>query len=384
MRVLQIVPTLDAAYGGPVYSAVAIRKAIGRIGHSSELLCLSPESSQSVTSDGVHFAGVSFGRYRFSSAAAKWLEANCMNYDFVVVHGIWQYQSLLARILARMGVKYYVFIHGALDPWFRQEYPLKHLKKAIYWNLVEARNLRMSSGALFTCEEERSLAKVDFSFDGIGTHVIPYGIEDPLSQPRGSVGSYVEKLLSSLDGKLVFLFLSRLHRKKGLLHLISAFSDVIRARKDVHLVIAGPDEDGSGEEVDREVGRLGLSGFVTRTGMVLGGDKRALFERADLFCLSSFSENFGLVVAEALAYSVPVLISNKVNIWCEVKNSKAGIVVDPDRNSTMDGMNAWLKLTSEEREALRVHARRCFEMNFEVEGTARTLCGLSQPGGVLN
>jgi len=102
---------------------------------------------------------------------------------------------------------------------------------------------------------------------------------------------------------------------------------VARRRQDVHLVIAGPDNEGWGARVRTWLGEEGVLSRTTFTGMLLGPDKLAVLRDASLFVLPSYSENFGLAVIEAMAAGLPVIISDNVNIWREVELAGAGKVV---------------------------------------------------------
>ncbi len=103
-----------------------------------------------------------------------------------------------------------------------------------------------------------------------------------------------------------------------------------RRRQDVHLVIAGPDNEGWGARVRTWLGEEGVLSRTTFTGMLLGPDKFAVLRDASMFVLPSYSENFGLAVIEAMAAGLPVIISDKVNIWREVHAGGAGRVIPCD------------------------------------------------------
>ena len=115
-------------------------------------------------------------------------------------------------------------------------------------------------------------------------------------------------------------------KKKGLDLLIPAFARVLAARPDLHLIVAGPD-DGVAAELGRWVAREGIAGRVSAIGMLAGEDKKMALAAAELFVLPSYSENFGIAVLEAMAAGLPVLISDQVNLWREISDASAGIVV---------------------------------------------------------
>jgi glycosyltransferase involved in cell wall biosynthesis len=141
----------------------------------------------------------------------------------------------------------------------------------------------------------------------------------------------------------IVLHLGRLNFKKGLDILIGAFANVAGELEDTHLVIAGPDNEGLGIQLRRRLAELGLSRRATFTGMLQGEIKLAAFRDASVFALPSYSENFGIAVVEAMACRVPVVISNRVNIWREVESAGAGLVTECDVDSCAAALLTALK-----------------------------------------
>ena len=311
----------------------------------------------------------------------SWLVANAGGFDAVIVHGIWQFQSFATWLAYRkIGFPYFVFVHGALDPWFKKTYPLKHLKKWLYWPWSEYRVLRDARGVLFTSEEEARLAKTSFWLYQAKEYVINYGTSMPPGDPVLQKNLFLENYPRIRDKRIV-LFLSRIHPKKGCDLLIRAFENALRMYPDLHLVIAGPDDVGWKPELEKLAEGLGISEAITWTGMLTGDLKWGAYRNSEVFILPSHSENFGIVVAESLACRVPVLITDKVNIWREIKDDGAGFV-EPD---TLEGVNLllrnWLSLSPIEREQMKVKAQNCFLDRFEIKKAAQSL--MDTIGGLL-
>ena len=102
----------------------------------------------------IHALGPSSSRYGFTTRLDRWLEENVVRYDVVIVHSIWMYLSYAVwKATRKHPTPYYVFIHGALDPWFKQRYPLKQVKKTLYWKVFEHKVLRDAERVLFTSHE---------------------------------------------------------------------------------------------------------------------------------------------------------------------------------------------------------------------------------------
>ena len=257
--------------------------------------------------------------YRFNPRLVPWLRGNASNYDVVVVNGIWQYTSFAVwRALRKSRTPYAVFTHGMLDPWSRHTFPLKHLKKSLYWPWGEYRVLRDAAAVLFTCEEERLRARRSFRLYSAKETVVKYGTTvaagERASQVAECFDSYPE-----LRHKRIALYMGRIHPKKGCDLVLQAFASILSEDARWHLVIAGPDQTGLKDRLLILAERLGITRRITWPGMVSGSAKWGLFGAAEVFFLPSHQENFGIVVAEALACGVPCLISDKVNIWREVR-----------------------------------------------------------------
>jgi glycosyltransferase involved in cell wall biosynthesis len=169
-----------------------------------------------------------------------------------------------------------------------------------------------------------------------------------------------------------FLFLGRLHPKKGCDILLDAFARM-QSRDSISLILAGPDQIGWEAELRRQVARLNLTDRVIFTEMLKGEMKRGAFAAADAFVLPSHQENFGISVVEALAAGVPVLISNRVNIWREIEADRAGYIESDDLDGTIRLLQSWIDTTPSEREAMRQNARKCFEQRFEINRAVDSL-----------
>ena len=143
-----------------------------------------------------------------------------------------------------------------------------------------------------------------------------------------------------------------------------------------HLVMAGPADNSYGRELQQATAGHQGESHMTWTGMLSGDLKWGAFHASEAFVLPSHQENFGIAVAEALACGVPVLISNKVNIWREIEEDGAGLVESDDLEGTVRLLQRWIGLGATARAALQEEAVRCFESRFEMEKAARDLIGV--------
>ncbi|MDB6084473.1 MAG: transferase [Gammaproteobacteria bacterium] len=321
----------------------------------------------------VHALGPSRGSYRYTGRLVPWLKANARRYDAVVVNGLWQYNSFGAwRALKGMNVPYFVFTHGMLDPWFKRAYPRKHLKKWFYWPWGDYRVLRDARAVLFTSEEERLQASRSFWLYRAAERVVAYGT----STPPDDAPRLREQFLDanpSLRDRRILLFLSRIHEKKGCDLLIRAFARVASTDPALQLVIAGPDQTGWVARLSHLARECNVQDRIFWAGMLRNDLKWGAFYSAEAFILPSHQENFGIAVAEALGCGLPVLISDKVNIWREVQSAGAGLVAPDTLEGTGQLLTTWLALTPDQRREMGKRARQLFDQRYTVDAMAQDL-----------
>jgi glycosyltransferase involved in cell wall biosynthesis len=337
-----------------------------RLGHVVELVSLDDPNEAFINEFPlrVHAMGPSYGNYGYNAKLVPWLKARARGYDAVIINGLWSYQSFGTWRALRTGpVPYYVYTHGMLDPWFKSAYPIKHLKKWLYWPWAEYRVLRDARAVLFTSEEERRLARQSFWLYRAQERVVAFGT----SAPPGDSARLRERFLAThpeLRDRRVLLFLGRIHEKKGCDLLIRAFASVAIAEPKLHLVIAGPDQMGWVARLTTLAGELDIADRISWPGMVRDEMKWGAFYSAEAFVLSSHQENFGIAVAEALGCGVPVLISNKVNIWREIEAAGAGLIDTDSESGTERLFTRWLAMSAADRQKMSVSAQELFRRQF--------------------
>ncbi len=256
---------------------------------------------------------------------AQALRRQIAAFDLVHIHSLYLFHDLVAgHYCRRYAVPYVMRPQGTLDPYI---YRRHRWRKRLMELLFEHRNIRRAAALHFTTAEEQELA-TPFTFGTPGV-VVPLGINFDEFAVLPEPGSF-RRRYPEIGDKQIILFFGRISFKKGLDILAKAFGAVAPRREDVHLVIAGPDNEGWGAQVRTWLSKEGVLDRTTFTGMLLGADKLAVLGDASIFVLSSYSENFGLAVIEAMAAGLPVIISDKVNIWREVQAGGAGRVIPCD------------------------------------------------------
>jgi len=377
VKILHIIHSVNPAVGGPIEGIKQLAFAKKNLGLEIEIVCLDRPDSPWLKDFPftVHALGPAYLSYGYCPRLIPWLREHCREFRFVIVNGIWQFTSLAAwHVLQKMDVPYFVFTHGMLDPWFKKHYPLKHLKKWLYWPWAEYRVLRDATAVLFTCLEEKILARESFWLYRCQEAVVSYGTGGWKGDADAQRKLFYEKFPGLRDKRLL-LFLGRIHEKKGGDLLVEAFHRFIseRAESDFHLVMAGPNDNAFARKLQKMIKSYGMEDRVTWTGLVEGDVKWGTFQAADAFILPSHQENFGISVAEALSASLPVLISNKVNIWREIEEHGAGLIESDDLEGTYRLLTRWMEMDPQEREKTRTKARACFLEHFEIMGAAKSL-----------
>ncbi len=375
MTLLHVINTLSPVDGGPPHAVRQLVNAYVAIGGEVEIVTLDNPAEPFLrdipcrlhTLDQMYF-----GRYSFSPRLWNWLRENAGRFDGMIMNGVWSFPGVALRHAAlKAGKPYGIFAHGALDPWFNRQYPLKHLKKQLYWPVQQA-VLRDAAAVFFTSETERDLARSSFRSANWNGIVVPYGITDPMANLAES-DSLVEEFyraLPALRGRHFLLFLARIHKKKGCDLLVEAFAKVASLAPEVDIVMAGPDQEGMEASLKNLAERLGIANRVHWPGLIGGKVKWGALMACDAFVLPSHQENFGISVVEALSVGRPVLVSNQVNIWPEIEGHGVGLVDDDTLEGTERLLRRWFDLSPSERETMAARARPCFFDRFEMNRTA--------------
>lgn len=380
MKLLHVLPSVDPRAGGPVEGVKQMGVMLRTMGHTVEVACLDAPGADWLRDFPlpVHALGPAKGHYGYTPTLVPWLKANAPAFDAVIVDGLWQYNGLGSwRALRHGPTPYFVFTHGMLGPWFKRTFPLKHLKKWLYWPWADYRLLRDATSVLFTCEEERRQARHSFWLYRCKETVVPFGTRLP-PQDADTLRELFLSRHPTLRGKRIVLFLGRIHEVKGCDLLVQAFCELAPAHPDLHLVLVGADVDQLTPSFLAQAQAAGIGDRVSWLGMLSGDEKWGAFHACDVFALPSHHENFGIAVAEAMGCSKPVLISNQVNIWREIEAGGGGLVADDTLEGTRHNLKRWLTLTPEASREMGAKAHATFLERFTAEAMAAGVVDIVQ------
>ena len=268
--------------------------------------------------------------------------------DIVHDNGIWlPHNHSLARLTAQRNLPRLVSIRGMLEPWALAH---KRVKKKLAWLAYQKRDLNRAAALHATADSE---AEVIANLGLLPRVVVlPNGVDIPAAAASHS---------RAPDQPRTALFLSRIHPKKGLDRLIDAWN-AVRPR-GWRLRIAGPGARGYCDEMARRIARAGLERQVSLEGPVYGAAKTHAFTSADAFLLPSHSENFGIVVAEALAHGVPVLTTTATP-WQALESENCGWCIDGTPEAIAKALDIALSLPDAERAAMGARGRAWMRRDF--------------------
>ena len=378
---------MNPQMGGVVQAVHSIINSLNSYHVESEILSLDCKDESFIKSHEVvvHAMGPAKGPWQYSKLLRPWLNLNLEQFDAVILHGIWLYQDFaLSAVIKKIGrpgrqpVRFYIMPHGMLDPYFQQEKSrkIKAVRNWLYFKLIQGRIIKSADALLFTCAKEMQLAHKSFKGYMPRREVnVGFGIEEPPLFDTQMLEDFFT-VLPLARSRPYLLFLSRLHHKKGVDILLQAYSKTLEGSAGTEvsdLVIAGPGQDTAyGRRLLQLVAELpGLNKKVHFTGMLSGNTKWGAYYGCQAFVLSSYQENFGIAVVEALACSKPVLISDQINISLEIEQAGAGIVNASTLAGTGQTLEKWINLPRTEKNNMRLNARKAFESHFGIERAAK-------------
>jgi glycosyltransferase involved in cell wall biosynthesis len=274
--------------------------------------------------------------------------------DIVHCHGIWMFPSVACTAWAMVSKRpYLISTHGMLDPW-----AIKNSR----WKKVPA-------GWLYEGSHLRSAACMRALGISEAQSIRHYGLSNPICiVPNGIDLQNILPVDNHADRELkTLLYLGRIHPKKGLQNLLLAWRLLQRRnRQDAkrwELAIVGWDQSGHEDRLRALAHDLGLSQSVRFLGPRFGPDKAASYSSAEAFILPSFSEGLPMVVLEAWAYALPVIMTPYCNLPEGFEND-AAIKIDPEISSIVHSLETLVSMSNAERQAMGSKGRKLVEEHF--------------------
>lgn len=272
----------------------------------------------------------------FSPQLYAFFRQHADEFDIVHLHGLFHFGSLMP-LAVRTRARRVVTVHGTLEPWALRQ---GRWKKEIFSRLFQRNWLdRTDLVHVFHPDEAADVTR----YLGHAPHrmvVCGNGIDLTAYAKLPAPGTF-RNAYGVGEHEKIILFLSRLNGKKGLDLLLPAFRQLAAQRPDIRLVLAGPD-DGYRAEAERFVTEHRLANRVLLPGMLKGDVKLAAFRDADAFALPSYSEGYSMVALEALLTGVPALLSDRVGLGEELRQSGAALLSDLTVDAVRSGLERLL------------------------------------------
>jgi len=361
-KVASIIDSVDLKLGGMAHSVrdIALSNSLNDIQHDIVHL---GKQTKNKSSHKIKFINLDqrFLNYGFSFKLFFWLLKNKEKYDLFIIHGLWQFQTLCARLI--VPGKYIVFTHGMLDPYFGTEF-FKSIKKKIYWFLVEKNNLLKSKNVIANSSLEiNHLKKTFLNTSKLKIKKVNYGIFPKKINFKKCKTKFLKKY-KYLKNKKTILYIGRIHPKKGCDILIKAFHEINPS--NFLLLIAGPIENLYSKKIINYVKKHQLEKKIYFLNFLKNEIKWGAIYNAECSILPSHGENFGISVIESLYGKTPVICSNKVGVYREIKKYKCGIVINDTQSSIKKGLLKFLKLDEISKKKLSINTIQCFNKNFNL------------------
>lgn len=308
------IPNIDKNTGGPSRSVPLLARGLSMAGANVTILTHRTEHMNLHLLDGcdVH---VDFlpKPYKKSDLKAYF---STHNFDYLQGESMWIPLSHDILSIARKNNIPYTFVpRGSLEPWSLKQ---KWLKKKLAMMLYQKKDIQNAACILATADMERNnLRKLGFTNP---IAVIPNGID---------ISEYpCRKESEKINVKKQILFLSRIHYKKGIELLIEAWQEIYKDFSDWNVVIAGNGEEQYISKLKTMITEKGLGESMIIVPPLFGQEKYNLYKESSLFILPTYSENFGMVIAEALACGVPaittknapweILVTENIGWWIDL------------------------------------------------------------------
>lgn len=325
MKILQVIQFFSPKHGGSATVAYELTKQLAKNGHEVTVLTTDFELDSCFIDplNGVEVipfhCDLNIGGLLISFSMNKYLKENISKFDIIHMHNFRTYQNIIVSIYAKKyKIPYLLQAHGTMLRIINKK-GFKYLFDFVFGYPV----LKNVSKVIAVSNEEIN------QYLGIGVPkekivVIPNGIDIDSFYRLPEKGSFRDKM--GISDKYIVLYLGRLHERKGISFLIEAYSELLKQKEDVALVLAGPD-DGYRDKAELLIHKFGLKNKVKFTGYIDTFDKLAAYVDCDVLIYPSILEIFGLVPFEAIMCGNPVIVTDDCGCGEFIKKANCGCLV---------------------------------------------------------
>lgn len=353
MKVVHFIPSIDRTSGGVGSYMQLLAKELGKL---CELYIVTANTKNQLIIDNAKVLYIPCNIRKYSSMKKEWNRMlDEIKPDLVHVNCCWMpYCALTQKWAQKKGYKVILTPHGMLEPWImNRNYWTKKLPALLLFQKSAIKN----ADCIHATAESEKLNIMKLGYNN-KVEVIANGIDVDSIQIK-----------ESWERKKNILFLSRIHVKKGIEFLLEAVSLLKSQLEEYTVTIAGEGEEEYISSLKGKAKELGIEKMVDFCGGVYGEKKWELYRNADVFVLPTYSENFGIVVAEALASGTPV-ITTKGTPWEELNTKQCGWWTEIGTKATKDALENFLSLSTDKIQNMGLNGRLLVENNYSTSKIA--------------
>jgi len=354
MRILHYIPSIDESSGGVGAYMQLLARELGRL---CELHVVTHQSERMLELENcrLHFMPLDNNPFSNKSKGVFMRLLDDIPPDVFHTNCCWMPQSARTAMWAKSkGYKVVYTPHGMLEPWIMKRH--YWTKKVPAMLLFQKRGIQIANLIHATADSEKD-------------NLIALGWNQNITVIPNCVRVDEIKMKESWERKKNILFLSRVHVKKGVNFLIEAVSQLKTELEGYTITIAGPGEDEYIHGLRQLAAQLGVADMFRFIGPVFGEEKWKLYQDADLFVLPTHSENFGIVVAEALASGTPVITTTGTP-WKELNTNHCGWWIPVGASSLTEAIKEFLQTEEQVIKGMGTRGRSLILRNYSCEGVA--------------
>lgn len=357
LKIIHYIPDIDRSHGG---TATYMQLLGEKLGQQCEVHIVTHKTAfpVDIKNCNIHY----INRNIFGAMKREWMEIlNDVKPNIVHVNCCWTPQCAWVQKWSQaMGYKVILTPHGMLEPW---------IIKRNYWTK------KLPALLLY---QKKAICKADYihaTAESEKEHILQLGYNDKVEVIPNAVNVESIEMKGSWKRTNNILFLSRVHEKKGINFLIEAVATLKEKLKGYKIIIAGEGEPAYIATLKQTTVDLGVQEQVVFVGGVYSNEKWRLFREADVFVLPTFSENFGIAIAEALASGTPVITTNGTP-WDDIKEHTCGWFTKIGTEPTIDALKEFLSFDEESLELMGRNGRKLIEEKYSINAITEKMIEL--------
>lgn len=365
MRIHSIIENISDEYGGPANSLPNLLEAIrAELAINSVIYSVSRSDNEKnefiarFSIPWVQCKANGVDKLKYSSELKNRLVAELSDGDILFSNNLWNYPAFLSAQLAQSKkMPHIVSIRGTLYPWSLSQ---GKLRKKIAWHLFQKRALQKASLVHVTCVDEHNAVRALGIKSPIA--IVPHGINYDDYQNLPAKKQAIEDLGLNNDKKYI-LFMSRLHKKKGLDLLLEVWPELVKFYPDWCLLIVGPDYSNYTDKISALALENKIADNIKTMGMLTGHAKKSALAASEFFVLPSFTENFGVVIGEALAAGLPAITTTGTP-WAEINTFKCGKHISLSKQNVYQALQEMMDLDEIALATMSKNAKSLIKKNY--------------------